>query len=152
MLGSTAVGLANSLTIMIAGRICVGLGSGLATVTVPLYLAEIAPVSIKRSLGILNQLFIVFGILIGQSLSFPFAKAMEWRWVFAISVGIGALQLLGSLFISDKDGKDRSDEAEPLLGNAAEETMSIKDLLMTSNKHIKRACEYFAERLSANGI
>jgi hypothetical protein len=63
MLGSTIVGLANHLSLMIIGRILIGLGCGLATVTVPLFLAEIAPPSIKKSLGILNQLFIVFGSL-----------------------------------------------------------------------------------------
>lgn len=140
MLGSMVVGLANHLSLMIIGRIMIGLGCGLATVTVPLFLAEIAPASMKKSLGIMNQLFIVFGMLAGQSLSFPFSHDHRWRFVFLVAVVIGAIQILGSFFITDgetaKDGED-----EPLLGEEVE-TMSIRDLLFTNDKRIRRACEF----------
>jgi MFS family permease len=117
MFGSTVVGLANHLSLMIIGRILIGLGCGLATVTVPLFLAEIAPPSIKKSLGIMNQLFIVFGMLAGQSLSFPFSHEARWRYVFAV------------------DG-----EEEPLLGHEVE-PLSIKGLLTTNDSKIRRACK-----------
>jgi MFS family permease len=139
MFGSTMVGLANHLSLMIIGRILIGLGCGLATVTVPLFLAEIAPPSIKKSLGILNQLFIVFGMLTGQSLSFPFAHGHRWRYVFLVAVIIGFVQLLGSFFIKDGE-KEKSGEDEPLLGDIVE-PLSIKGLLSTSDPKIRRACE-----------
>jgi len=144
MLGSTVVGLANHLSLMIIGRILIGLGCGLATVTVPLFLAEIAPPSIKKSLGIMNQLFIVFGMLAGQSLSFPFAHEGKWRYVFTVAVVIGVVQLLGSFFI--KDGEEKKDEEEePLLGQEVE-PLSIKGLLTTNDSKIRRACKYPAVR------
>lgn len=87
----------------------IGIGSGLATVCVPLFLSEIAPPAIKRSLGIMNQLFIVFGMLIGQSLSFPFAKPLIWRWVFAVSSGLAVVQLAGSLLVRDPSKSDAID-------------------------------------------
>jgi len=139
MLGSMVVGLANHLALMIIGRIMIGLGCGLATVTVPLFLAEIAPPSIKKSLGILNQLFIVFGMLAGQSLSFPFSHENRWRYVFVVAVAIGVVQLLGSFFIKDGE-KETDDEEEPLLGNEVE-PLSIKGLLTTNDSKIRRACK-----------
>jgi MFS family permease len=139
MLGSTVVGLANHLSLMIIGRILIGLGCGLATVTVPLFLAEIAPPSIKKSLGIMNQLFIVFGMLAGQSLSFPFSHENKWRYVFAVAVAIGVVQLLGSFFIKDGE-KAKDTEEEPLLGQEVE-PLSIKGLLTTNDSKIRRACE-----------
>jgi MFS family permease len=140
MLGSTIVGLANHLSLMIIGRILIGLGCGLATVTVPLFLAEIAPPSMKKSLGILNQLFIVFGMLTGQSLSFPFSHGERWRYVFLVAVIIGVVQLLGSLFIRDGE-KEKSGEDEPLLGEEEGEPLSIKGLLTTNDSKIRRACK-----------
>jgi MFS family permease len=142
MFGSTVVGLANHLSLMMIGRILIGLGCGLATVTVPLFLAEIAPPSIKKSLGILNQLFIVFGMLAGQSLSFPFSHGNRWRYVFMVAVIIGVVQLLGSFFIKDGE-KEKDDEEEPLLGQQVE-PLSIKDLLTTKDKKIRRACKFLS--------
>lgn len=144
------VGLANHLSIMIIGRILIGLGCGLATVTVPLFLAEIAPASIKKSLGIMNQLFIVFGMLTGQALSFPFSHEHRWRYVFVVAIIIGGVQLLGSLFIRDGEKikkqlgaaeYDDQSEDDPLLGEAEAEPMSITQLLTTTDSKIRRACK-----------
>lgn len=140
MLGSTMVGLANHLSLMIVGRVLIGLGCGLATVTVPLFLAEIAPPSIKKSLGIMNQLFIVFGMLTGQSLSFPFSHGHRWRYVFLVAVIIGIVQLLGSFLIRDGE-KSKDGEDEPLLGEERVEPLSIKELLSTNDAKIRRACK-----------
>lgn len=99
--------------------VIIGLGCGLATTTVPLVLADLAPNGIKKALGILNQLFIVLGILVAQSLSFPLGKEMLWRGVPGIAAGIGILQLVGSVFVRLKGngGHDPDVESEPLLGN-----------------------------------
>jgi MFS family permease len=127
--------------------VIIGFGCGLATVTVPLYLAEIAPPSIKKSLGIANQFFIVVGILIGQSLSFPFAKEMQWRWVLAVGCAIAAAQLLGSLYVPKPRAETldagAGDETEPLLPSpaAGKEPLSFKELVTTSDKTVSRGCE-----------
>ena len=124
--GSAAVGLANTFTAMLVGRyvydsfspipeaICahlvtfrsalIGYGCGLSTVSVPLYLSEIAPPRYKRSLGIMNQFAIVTGMLIAQSLSFPWAKELVWRLVLVVSMGVAVLQLVGSLFMRETRG------------------------------------------------
>lgn len=130
---------------------CVGFGAGLATVSVPLFLSEIAPPSIKKSLGIMNQLFIVIGMLLGQSLSIPLTRYGQWRWVFAVSAGLAVLQILGSLAISapevKREVRDAGGEDQPLLEGGEDqvkEVMSIKDLFTSKDQVIRRGREWRA--------
>lgn len=56
LLAGTAISMcARRLPAMLAGRAVAGLGSGAASVLVPRYLAEIAPVAIRGALGTLTQ-------------------------------------------------------------------------------------------------
>ncbi|WVW82458.1 hypothetical protein I302_104468 [Kwoniella bestiolae CBS 10118] len=144
LIGSLIIGLANSMGVMIAGRIIIGIGCGLATVTVPLVLSEIAPSSIKRALGIMNQIFIVLGMLTAQSLSFPFAKPFAWRYVLTVSFGLAIIQLVGSLFIRtpEKDqetrGDEESDEETSLLPAESEKPLTIKELILSKDPLVVR--------------
>lgn len=52
--------------LLVTGRIIVGVGSGAATVAVPLYLNEIATPQQRGTLGTLNQFLITIGILVAQ--------------------------------------------------------------------------------------
>lgn len=58
--------MAESFEMLIAGRLVVGLYSGLSTGFVPMYVGEIAPTDLRGALGTLHQLGIVVGILIAQ--------------------------------------------------------------------------------------
>ena len=49
---------------LLVGRLVVGLCAGLNTVIVPTYVSEVAPVSIRGGIGILNQLGNVYKIKI----------------------------------------------------------------------------------------
>ena len=57
-----------------------------------------------------------------------------------VAVIIGVVQLLGSFFIKDGE-KEKDAEEEPLLGQQVE-PLSIKGLLTTNDKKIRRACEF----------
>ncbi|WWC66404.1 uncharacterized protein I206_100306 [Kwoniella pini CBS 10737] len=144
LIGSMIMGLANSMSTMVIARILIGLGCGLSTVTVPLVLSEIAPPSIKKALGIMNQIFIVIGMLIAQSLSFPFAKPYTWRYVFTVSIGLAIIQLLGSLFILNPEkeeiviGDEESNEEASLLPGESQKSLSIKELLFSKDPLVTR--------------
>ncbi|WVO17288.1 hypothetical protein L204_104980 [Cryptococcus depauperatus] len=133
--GSAQITLANSIGFMAFGRIMVGIGCGLSTVTVPVFLAEIAPSSIKRSLGIMNQVFIVMGMLIAQSLSFPFAKPAKWRYIFVVAFAIAIFQLCASLLVQKRTVEEEGEE-EPLLNGPKEKPMSIKELLLSRDSSV----------------
>lgn len=92
--GSLLMTVAPHYAILVIGRLIIGVGCGLATVLVPMYLHEIAPPNIRGSIGVLNQLAIVIGILTGQALSLPFAKPNLWRAIFVVSAAGAAAQIL----------------------------------------------------------
>lgn len=130
-------------------RLLVGIGAGFSTVTVPLYLAELAP-SLRNNLGILNQLALVFGLIIAQSLSLFFSKQFAWRYVLAVATGIAAALLALSLFVADGRPDEwkpvQDDEGRPLLGNAIVQTdraaearhMSIGQVMSSDKEEIRR--------------
>ena len=55
LLGALGGMTATSLLPMLAGRFAAGLGAGAASVLVPRYVSEIAPIPIRGALGTLNQ-------------------------------------------------------------------------------------------------
>ncbi|BEJ09764.1 hypothetical protein CcaverHIS641_0606790 [Cutaneotrichosporon cavernicola] len=143
LLGSTALAVANSVFLMVLARVVVGLGCGLATTTVPLVLADLAPPGSKKALGIANQLFIVLGILVAQTLSFPFGRAGVWRVVPATAAAVALVQLLGSLLVRlPGDLPSSAPGEEPLLGGAPrsrpEVPLTITELLSSRDPEVTR--------------
>ncbi|MHB0957866.1 MAG: sugar porter family MFS transporter [Pirellulaceae bacterium] len=82
-----------------------GIGVGAASMTSPMYIAEISPARIRGRMVSLNQLAIVFGMLAVYFVNYAIASAGSeswnveygWRWMFG-SETFPALALLGFLF------------------------------------------------------
>ncbi|OWZ31223.1 vacuolar membrane protein [Cryptococcus neoformans c45] len=138
--GSTCIGFAGNTSSMLIGRILVGIGCGLSTVTVPVFVAQIAPPSMKRSLGISNQISIVIGMLAAQSLSFPFAHPDRWRFVFIAPAMVALIQLGGSLLVNNPVVESQeAPELEALLEPSQEvETLTIKYLFLSREPHVTK--------------
>ncbi|HEU5079090.1 MAG TPA: sugar porter family MFS transporter [Opitutaceae bacterium] len=128
---SLGTGLAESFAVFISWRIAGGAAIGLASNVSPLYIAEIAPASIRGRLVSLNQFTIVIGILLAQVVNWLIAKPVPadftaqqileswngqvgWRWMFGITAIPSLLFLVGSLFVPEsprwliKTGKSTS--------------------------------------------
>ena len=86
------------LTIILA-RFIIGFASGYTTVLVPIYLGEVAPPSLRGTLGTLTQFALVIGILFADLVAFPFATPGGWRVMFSFTPLIAATQLLMSPFL-----------------------------------------------------
>ncbi|KAI9638643.1 transporter-domain-containing protein, partial [Dioszegia hungarica] len=151
LLGSLFLAISNTTNDMIFSRLLVGIGCGFSTVTVPLYLTELAP-SLRNNLGILNQLAMVLGLIFAQSLSLLFSRQFAWRYVLAIATAFSACLLALSFFVADvKPEESKSatgDEERPLLGEAVlaerereREHMSIGMVFTSDKKEIRRGCE-----------
>jgi len=86
----------NAWEVLLVGRLVVGLTAGLNTVLVPTYVSEIAPVSLRGGLGVLNQLAVTCGIFTGQvlGLSELLGSDSTWPWLLAVSCVPPALQLV----------------------------------------------------------
>src|SRR5215212_8475411 len=97
--GALAVAFAPSVTFIIFGRFLLGLGVGLASMIVPLYIAEIAPADRRGALVSLNQLMITIGILVSYIVGVIFTPIEGWRYMFGVALipalilGIGMFTL-----------------------------------------------------------
>ncbi|KAG8726769.1 hypothetical protein FRC11_014516 [Ceratobasidium sp. 423] len=99
IVGTLLMGLANSITVLVLGRLVIGFACGIAICAVPLYLAEVSPPAIQGRIGVLNQLGIVFGIFGTSILGLYLATPSTWRWVIFISAVISVAQLALGLFV-----------------------------------------------------
>src|ERR671917_1147329 len=98
-LGALAVAFAPSVAFIVVGRFLLGLGVGLASMIVPLYIAEIAPADRRGALVSLNQLMITIGILVSYIVGVIFTPIEGWRYMFGVALipalilGIGMFML-----------------------------------------------------------
>ncbi|KAL2976823.1 hypothetical protein AAZX31_13G031600 [Glycine max] len=91
-LGATA----QSVQPMIIGRLLAGIGIGVTSAIVPLYISEISPTEIRGALGSVNQLFICIGILLALVAGLPLAgNPIWWRSMFGIAIVPSVLLALG---------------------------------------------------------
>jgi sugar porter (SP) family MFS transporter len=85
-LGALACAAAQGATLLLFGRLVSGLGIGLASSAVPLYISEIAPLQHRGVLGSANQLSICTGILVALLAGLPLASDPSWwRTMFALA-------------------------------------------------------------------
>ncbi|XP_053455700.1 solute carrier family 2, facilitated glucose transporter member 2 [Nycticebus coucang] len=88
--------LGPSHILIIAGRSISGLYCGLISGLVPMYIGEIAPVSLRGALGTLHQLAVVTGILVSQivGLDFILGNYELWHILLGLSAVRAVLQSL----------------------------------------------------------
>lgn len=67
------------------GRFIVGVASGLITSILPMYLAEIAPVKWRGSVGTLPCLGVICGVVFGQIISLPELFGTKEMWHYSLS-------------------------------------------------------------------
>lgn len=97
LLGALACGAAPSTGALLAGRLLAGLGLGLASGVVPVYISEVAPPALRGALGSANQLCICLGLLAAIVAGLPVAANPElWRACFYAAALPAALLMLGS--------------------------------------------------------
>ncbi|KAG0496655.1 hypothetical protein HPP92_001346 [Vanilla planifolia] len=87
---------ANSLNEMLLGRFLVGLGIGVNTVLVPIYISEVSPTRYRGFLGSLCQIGTCLGIIASLSLALHSESDLHWwRSLLIIASAPGLLLMLG---------------------------------------------------------
>ena len=99
--GALIVALTPTVVILIFGRFVLGLGVGLASLVVPLYIAEIAPPDTRGALVSLNQLMITIGILVSYLVGVAFTPIEGWRWMFAVAIIPAMVLGIGMFFLPE---------------------------------------------------
>ncbi len=154
----SAVGTAlpRTITTFIIFRIIGGLGVGAASISSPMYIAEIAPARIRGRMVSVNQFAIVTGFLVVYFVNYFIALQgdttwnlqLGWRWMFG-SEAIPAILLLVLLFFIPESPRwltkqGRSDEALTILSRvdgteyAKSELLEIKDAIAHESGSLKQ--------------
>jgi sugar porter (SP) family MFS transporter len=110
--------LAHSFTTFVAWRMLGGAAIGLASGLSPLYIAEVAPASMRGRLVSVNQLTIVIGILLAQVVNWSLVRHLPvgatddfianswfgqtaWRWMFGLTAIPSLLFLVGMILVPE---------------------------------------------------
>lgn len=98
-LTGVATGWAPDFTLFILARLLSGVAVGVAALVCPMYIAEIAPASLRGRLVTFYQLAIVSGLLLAYLSNYLLLNTGEnnWRWMFS-SQTVPALLFFGGLF------------------------------------------------------
>jgi SP family galactose:H+ symporter-like MFS transporter len=99
--GAILCAAASSPGMLIVGRIIVGLGIGLSSSTVPVYISEVSPPDARGWTVSLFQLAITLGILLAYLVDYAFAQMQGWRWMFGLALVPAAIFGCGMLFLPE---------------------------------------------------
>ncbi len=84
---------------LIPARLLIGFASGVSSVVVPVYLGEIAPPTLRGTLGTCTQFAMVIGILVSVLMAFPCATQTRWRLMFLVTPALSLLLVCASFFL-----------------------------------------------------
>ncbi|HEY7788969.1 MAG TPA: sugar porter family MFS transporter [Vicinamibacterales bacterium] len=143
--GALVCALAPSATVLVVGRVIVGVGIGLASTTVPIYISELAPAAARGWQVSLFQLAITVGILGAYLVDYAFAASRGWRWMLGLAVVPGVLLGIGMLLMPETPRwlarRGRRDEARHVLerirggADVADEFREIEATLAVAEEH-----------------
>ncbi|CAN6587651.1 unnamed protein product [Malus baccata var. baccata] len=90
-IGAIVMAVAPAPWVIIIGRILVGFGVGMASMTSPLYISEASPARIRGALVSTNGFLITGGQFLSYLINLAFTKAPgTWRWMLGVA-GVPAL-------------------------------------------------------------
>jgi sugar porter (SP) family MFS transporter len=171
---SVGNGMAQTFTTFVAWRIFGGVAIGLASSLSPMYISEVAPARMRGRLVSVNQLTIVIGVLLAQTINWWLVRDLPagasddfiknswfgqhgWRWMFAITAIPSALFLLGMFLVPESPRwlmkSNRTEEARRVLQRiggtdyADAEIRDIESTLSSEEKQRARLSDLLDPRL-----
>jgi SP family sugar porter-like MFS transporter len=118
VVSSLGTAMSNSFGAFVRWRVAGGMAIGLASNLSPMYIAEVAPAPVRGKLVSINQLTIVIGILLAQSINWLIAKPIPayataqdifnswngqvgWRWMFGVTAVPSVLFFVGMFTVPE---------------------------------------------------
>ncbi|WP_018332165.1 sugar porter family MFS transporter [Actinomycetospora chiangmaiensis] len=95
VIGTLGAALGVNAAMLIGFRFVMGIGVGIISVVVPMYLSELAPKEIRGRLTSLMQLLVTIGIFLAYVTDYAFSASHGWRWMIGIGVVPAVLLAIG---------------------------------------------------------
>ena len=103
--GSVALGLAGNFPVLLVGRSVVGVAIGIASMTAPMYIAEISPPAARGRLVTINNCMITGGQFVASLVCWAFSDAAQfphgWRWMLGLGAVPAFVMLVGFAFMPE---------------------------------------------------
>ncbi|KDP38001.1 hypothetical protein JCGZ_04644 [Jatropha curcas] len=143
-IGAVVMAASPGPAMLIIGRVFVGLGVGMASMTAPLYISEASPAKIRGALVSTNGFLITGGQFLSYLINLAFTKAPEtWRWMLGVAGVPALLQFILMLLLPESPRwlyrKGREEEAKAILRKiypAEDVETEIRDLKESIDKEI----------------
>lgn len=101
-IGSVVMAAAPDPYVLILGRLLIGLGVGVASVTAPVYIAEASPSEIRGGLVSTNVLMITGGQFLSYVVNLAFTEVPgTWRWMLGVSGVPAVIQFCLMIFLPE---------------------------------------------------
>jgi sugar porter (SP) family MFS transporter len=119
VVGVLGAAFAPTYAVLVAMRFVIGLAVGSASMSVPLYIGELAPARYRGAMVSLNQLAITSGILFSFLIDYWLSSSQNWRLMFGLAAVPAAMLFIGTLLQPESPhwliSKNRVDEAREVL-------------------------------------
>eukprot|EP00048_Salpingoeca_helianthica_P008950 m.128582 g.128582 ORF g.128582 m.128582 type:complete len:542 (+) comp14733_c0_seq4:122-1747(+) len=100
--GAALLAIATAWIELLVGRAILGVAIGLASMTVPVYLAETAPAESRGRILVINNLFITGGQCVAGLVDGAFSDVTDgWRYMLGLAAAPAIMQLIGFLFLPE---------------------------------------------------
>ncbi|GLT90363.1 hypothetical protein SLE2022_083000 [Rubroshorea leprosula] len=157
--GWLAIAFAKDAWWLDIGRLLLGIGGGIITYVVPVYIAEITPKNLRGRFSSANQLMSASGF----AMAYFVGTMISWRSLALISVVSGIAQIIGLFFIPEsprwlaKVGRDKEFETalQHLRGEDTDisgEAADIRDYIETSQQETEARFLDLFQRRYANSL
>lgn len=100
-IGTVLLMVSEGIGSLLIGRFVSGFAIGIASLAVPLYIAEMSDPDHRGALVSLNQLAITIGILLSYGIDYAFSSDAQWRLMFGFSLIPALIMFVGLFFIPE---------------------------------------------------
>lgn len=138
--GAVVAAFAPGIGVMLLGRVLLGLAVGAASITVPMYVAEIVPADLRGRLVTVNSLMIVVGQLLAYIVNASIAFTMDWRLMLLIAGVPSVVLVLGMFFVPDTPryylSRGRKKRAAEVLNEIYDEKTATSEIQIITEEMI----------------
>ena len=130
--GSIVMATAETIATLMAGRFIVGLGIGIASMILPVYLSEVAPISIRGKVVTSFVIAITLGQLISSIVALGLAPSRDWRLMLGLAAIPSLIQGFAMICMPESQRwlgkKEKTSECIQVLNRVYPRTSAEKEL------------------------